>query len=43
MFIKGAPDYLLRKAKKIMDIDGNCTELNEENRKALEKRLYEYA
>lgn len=43
LFIKGAPDYLLKKSKFIMSKGGKLLELNENSRNVIEGKIKDFA
>lgn len=43
MFIKGAPDYLLKKSKYVLGRDGEIIQLTEQGKEALSNKIKEFA
>lgn len=43
LFIKGAPDYLLKASKKVLNKDGQQVDFTAASRSAFEKMIKEYA
>lgn len=43
LFIKGAPDYLLKASKKVMNKDGEIVDFTQTSRASFENQVKEYA